>query len=227
MISVMSPSNWKKPLQASLILIALISISFSAAAQSGRRSGKANVPNNSPAETKAGEAQPGGTKPRQPERLQLTVGTEGPSTMGNAPYYLSDTVLENCLARLAEANEVVASSVGRHITRGDAIKMAKEETKRYVVLLQITDGLAGSSPQTRSGASELYVTYMIYEPGTAKVKQSGRAHKSIYPSGNVGVSGPARQAPVYSDYSIKQAARETAEKILEAFDIKFSEGRLR
>jgi len=45
----------------------------------------------------------------------------------------------------------------------------------------------------------------------------------MYPSGNVGVSGPARQSPVYSDYAIKQAARETAEKILEAFDIKVNE----
>ena len=220
MISVMSLSNWKKPLQASLVLLALVLISSSATAQSGRRD-KSKAPNPSSAGTKSTDA-----KPRPPERLQLVVGTEGPSTMGNAPYYLSDTVLENCLARLAEANEVVASSVGRHITRGDAIKLAKEETGRYIVLLQITDGLAGSSPQARSVASELYVTYMIYEPGTGKVKQSGRAHKSIYPSGNVGVSGPTKQAPVYSDYSIKQAARETAEKILEAFDIKFSEARL-
>jgi len=201
-------------LQRLSIAIVLISIGITAAAQSGRRGGKPP----GAATSSSPEAKPGSAK-LQTERIQLVIGTEGPGT-GNAPYYLSDTVLENCLARLAEVNEVVATAPGKHITRGDAAKMAKDETNRYVVLLQITDGLAGSSPQTRSGASELYVTYLILEPGTGKVKQSGRAHKSIYPSGNVGVSGPARQSPVYSDYAIKQAARETAEKILEAFDIK-------
>ena len=204
-------------LQGLSIAIVLISIGITAAAQSGRRGGKSGAPTSS-----SPEAKPGSAKPPQTERIQLVIGTEGPGT-GNAPYYLSDTVLENCLARLAEVNEVVATSPGKHITRGDAAKMAKDETNRYVVLLQLTDGLGGSAPQTRSGASELYVTYLILEPGTGKVKQSGRAHKSIYPSGNVGVSGPARQSPVYSDYAIKQAARETAEKILEAFDIKVNE----
>ena len=210
----MQMNSRQRLLQGLSIAIVLISIGITAAAQSGRRGGKSGA-----ATSSSPEAKPGSAKPPQMERIQLVIGTEGPST-GNAPYYLSDTVLENCLARLAEVNEVVATSPGRHITRGDAAKMAKDETNRYVVLLQITDGLAGSSPQTRSGASELYVTYLILEPGSGKVKQSGRAHKSIYPSGNVGVSGPARQSPVYSDYAIKQAARETAEKILEAFDIK-------
>ena len=209
----MQMNSRQRLLQGLSIAIVLISIGITAAAQSGRRGGKSGaVTSSSP------EAKPGSAK-LQTERIQLVIGTEGPGT-GNAPYYLSDTVLENCLARLAEVNEVVATSPGKHITRGDAAKMAKDETNRYVVLLQITDGLGGSAPQTRSGASELYVTYLILEPGSGKVKQSGRAHKSIYPSGNVGVSGPARQSPVYSDYAIKQAARETAEKILEAFDIK-------
>jgi len=209
----MQMNSRQRLLQGLSIAIVLISIGITAAAQSGRRGGKSGAPTSSSLEAKPGSAK------LQTERIQLVIGTEGPGT-GNAPYYLSDTVLENCLARLAEVNEVVATSPGKHITRGDAAKMAKDETNRYVVLLQITDGLGGSAPQTRSGASELYVTYLILEPGSGKVKQSGRAHKSIYPSGNVGVSGPARQSPVYSDYAIKQAARETAEKILEAFDIK-------
>jgi len=209
----MQMNSRQRLLQGLSIAIVLISIGITAAAQSGRRGGKSGAPTSSSPEAKPGSAK------LQTERIQLVIGTEGPGT-GNAPYYLSDTVLENCLARLAEVNEVVATSPGKHITRGDAAKMAKDETNRYVVLLQITDGLGGSAPQTRSGASELYVTYLILEPGSGKLKQSGRAHKSIYPSGNVGVSGPARQSPVYSDYAIKQAARETAEKILEAFDIK-------
>jgi hypothetical protein len=214
--------NWPhRILPVFTILILLVVISITGSAQSGRHGGKPGAPTPSSAEAKQGS-----TKPQQTERIRLVIGTEGPSTSGMAPYYLSDTVLENCLARLADVNEVVATSAGKHITRAEAAKMAKDETNRYVVVLQVTDGLAGSSPQTRTSASELYVTYLILEPGTAKVKKSGRAHKSIYASGNVGVSGPARQSPVYSDYSIKQAARETAEKILEAFDIKFSEGRL-
>ena len=38
-----------------------------------------------------------------------------------------------------------------------------------------------------------------------------------------GVSLPSKNSPVYSDYAVKQAAREAADRILEAFDIKVRE----
>lgn len=59
---------------------------------------------------------------------------------------------------------------------------------------------------------------MIYEPGTAKIKESGRAQYGTGKVGNVGVSGPSSRR--YPDYAIKEAAKQAADKILNAFQIK-------
>jgi hypothetical protein len=112
------------------------------------------------------------------------------------------------------------------MTRADAVGAAKEEKERYVVWLQLASDLAGTSSQARNGPNELYVKYMVLEPATARTKIMGRAFHSIYKTGNVGVSGPtSKQSAVYSEYAVKQSAREAADKILEAFDIKIGDER--
>jgi hypothetical protein len=106
------------------------------------------------------------------------------------------------------------------MNRSEATKQAKEETVRYVVWLQIGSEVADSGRKAKKNeVDELYVSYLILEPGTAKVKQTGRSHHSIYQTGRGGVSTPSKNSPVYSEYALKQAARETAERILTAFDI--------
>src|SRR5262249_20616384 len=67
---------------------------------------------------------------------------------------------------------------------------------------------------------ELYVDYVIFEPVTAKVKQLGRAHQRIYQTGRGGISLPNKNSPIYSEYALRQAALEAADRILSAFDIK-------
>jgi len=94
------------------------------------------------------------------------------------------------------------------------------------VWLQIGSDLTDSSKQSKNGPDQLYVNYTIFEPETAKIRQSGRTHQSIYKTGRVGVSGPSKNSAIYSEYALKQAARETAERILEAFDIKLRDERM-
>ena len=109
----------------------------------------------------------------------------------------------------------------------EAIKRAKEETVRYVVWLQIGSELADSGRKPSSNSvDELYVSYTIFEPGTAKFKQSGRSHHQIYQTGRGGVSTPNKNSPLYSEYALKQAARETAQRILDAFEIRLSDDRI-
>src|SRR5207245_9512700 len=107
----------------------------------------------------------------------------------------------------------MSTSAGRGVNRSDAIRHAKEEKNRYVVWLQIGSDLTNSSNQSKNGPDQLYVNYTIFEPETAKVRQSGRTHQSIYKTGRVGVSGPSKNSPLYSEYALKQSARETAERI--------------
>lgn len=186
-------------------------------AQSGRRStGGATTTAPSVSGPKAVEK-----KPEKPPGLQLLVGIDNRDPTSNIPYYVTDTVIDNCVRRLGDASDVIVTSAGRGMNRAEAIKRAKEETVRYVVWLQIGSELADSGRQpSKNSMDELYVSYSILEPGTAKFKQSGRSHHQIYQNGRGGVSAPTKNSPLYSEYALKQAARETAERILLTFEIK-------
>ena len=186
-------------------------------AQSGRRS-SGGTPTTAPSVSGPKTVE---KKPEKPPRLQLLVGVDNRDITSNIPYYVTDTVLDNCVRRLGDAADVIVTSAGRGMNRAEAIKRAKEETVRYVVWLQIGSELADSGRQLKKNEmDELYVSYSILEPGTAKFKQSGRSHHSIYQNGRGGVSAPTKNSPLYSEYALKQAARETADRILLAFEIK-------
>ena len=160
-------------------------------------------------------------KPDKPPRLQLLVGIDNRDPSANIPYYVTDTVIDACVHRLGDASDVIVTSAGRGMNRSDATKAAKEETVRYVVWLQIGSELADAGRQpSRNSVDELYVSYTILEPGTAKLKQNGRSHHQIYQTGRGGISTPNKNSPLYSEYALKQAALETAERILSAFDIR-------
>jgi hypothetical protein len=205
---------------------ALIAIVFATAiviqAQSGRRSnGGGATTTTAPSVSGAKTME---KKPEKPARLQLLVGIDNRDITSNIPYYVTDTVIDNCVRRLGDASEVVVTSAGRGMNRAEAVKRAKEETVRYVVWLQIGSELADSGKQpSKNSVDELYVSYTILEPGTAKFKQSGRSHHQIYQTGRGGVSTPNKNSPLYSEYALKQAARETAERVLAAFEIKLSD----
>jgi hypothetical protein len=220
----MNSTQHRSVLETLSILVAVIfACCLAAQAQSGRRStGKSTRPAPSVSESKEVEA-----KPQKPPKLQLRVGMEAASSFSVIPFQVHDTILDICIRRLSEVPEVLATSAGRNMTRGDAVRAAKEEKERYVVWLQVGDDLADSAPQVRNGRTELYVNYMILEPVTGKIKRMGRTYQGISKVGNVGISGPtsSRRSPVYSEYLLKQSAREAAEKILEAFDIKLREER--
>jgi hypothetical protein len=199
-----------------LVSMVLVSTCLAAQAQSGRRgSGKSTTTAPSVSDAKGVQA-----KSQKPARLQLLVGIDAAAAMSTIPYYLTDTVLDECIRRLGDSSDVAVTPAGQHMTRGDAVKAAKEEKERYVVWLQLGNDFSGTPSQDPNGPNELWVNYTILEPGTAKTKKTGRAYHSIYRAGNVSLPGPSsKQGPVYSEYAIKQAAREAADKILEAFDL--------
>ncbi|MEK6336753.1 MAG: hypothetical protein AABM67_17645 [Acidobacteriota bacterium] len=199
-----------------LFMLLLLSCVTCVQAQSGRRS-----------TTTPTTPSVSGTKPvekvtKPVAKISLLLGVENRSPFLNIPYYLSDTVLENCVQRLNDSGDVVPHTVGRGMERADAVRRAKEEKEAYVVWLQVESDVVDSGRQQKEGPDELYVRYTIFEPQTGKVRQSGRTHKQIYKTGRGGVSTPTstRNGPLYSEYALKQAAREAAERILEAFEAK-------
>lgn len=192
---------------------------LTAYAQSGRRSTSKPVTPAPP--VSAPEKVP--AKPEAP-KLQFLVSADDPSPFSSVPSFYSYTVLDTCIDRLGDAPGIVATPAARRMNRAEAIKTAKEEKERYVVWLQVSDDLGDSSSQVRNTAQKLYVYYFVFEPVTGKVKASGRTYQGSYKVGNVGISGPASRNAVYSEYEVKQSAREAAEKVLAAFQIKLSDG---
>jgi hypothetical protein len=211
-------TSYRRNHRQTVWLIALIFVCvIIGQAQSGRRS-SGGTPSTAPSVSGSKTVD---KKPETPARLQLLVGIDNRDPTSNIPYYVTDTVIDNCVRRLGDASDVIVTSAGRGMNRAEAIKRAKEETVRYVVWLQIGSELADAGRQPKKNEmDELYVSYSILEPGTAKFKQSGRSHHQIYQNGRGGVSTPTKNSPVYSEYALKQAARETADRILLAFEIK-------
>jgi hypothetical protein len=213
-----SPINNLRAIVTNRSLLAgffLLAITITVSAQSGRRSsnGQTTAPSVSGPKTveKATVKAP---------KIQLLVSVEDRNPLMSVPYYLSDTVLDNCLRRLNDAPETDATTAGRAMTRAEAIIKAKAQKEAFVVFLQIESDITPSAKQAKNGPDELYVRYTIFEPATARIKQWGRTHQQIYKTGQGGVSTSSKSSPVYSEYALKQAAREAAERVLEAFEIK-------
>jgi hypothetical protein len=208
-----------------LIVIACLFAAFAsnAVAQSGRRSTGGSKTTTTTAPSVSGP-KPVEKKPAPEPKLQLLVGMNSREVFSQVPFYVYDTVLDNCVRRLAEANIVFATPAGRDMNRAEAVKAAKQETTRWVVSLEIRSFYAEAGKQVKNGQDELFVDYTVIEPQTGKIKRSGRTNQHIYQNGRGGVTMPTRNGGVYSEYSIKQAAREAADRILAGFDIRVREG---
>ena len=197
----------------------LLAIAITVDAQSGRRSSNGQTTAPSVSGPKTVEKAPANTP-----KIQLLVSIEDHNQLASVPYYLSDTVLDNCVRRLNDAAEINANVARRSMTRAEAISKAKAQKEAFVIFLQIESDIAPSAKQAKNGPDELYVRYTIFEPATARIKQWGRTHQQIYKTGKGGVSTSSKDSPVYSEYALKQAAKEAAERALEAFEIKIRDG---
>jgi hypothetical protein len=109
------------------------------------------------------------------------------------------------------------------MNRGEAVHAAKQEKVRWVVNLDIRSIYGDTGKQVKNNQDELYVSYVVMEPETAKIKHSGQTRQHIYQNGRGGISLPSKNGGVYSEYSIKQAATEVADRILGNFDISVRE----
>lgn len=211
--------------QQILLIFSITLLSFGVAlAQSGRRSTPGSPPTTTTTTPSTPGAKPVEKKATADTKLQLLVGIYRAGAFTTTPYYVYDTVLEDCLRRLTEAEVVFANSGGNDMNRSEAIKAAKQETTRWVVSLEVKSFFAESGRQIKPEQDELFVEYVVVEPVTGKIKHSGRTQRHIYQSGRGGNSLPTTKGgPNYSEYSIKQAALEAADKILAGFDIKVRE----
>jgi len=223
-VSNMTPHPGRRFL---FIVAALVAFAAIVAAQSGRRSTSKPVtpptpPSSSPATT---ESNPTESSPKKAPAIQLLVGVDDPNPISGIPRYLADTVLDVCVHRLSQPAGAQVTAGSRTLTRSDATKAARAETTRYVVWLQVGNTVADTGRAANGRADEYYVNFMLLEPGTAKIKQSGHVLAGGRRVGNVGVGLPPASSgsPLYIEYIIKDEARQAADRILSALGIKDTE----
>ena len=208
------------------LVAALIALATTAPAQSGRRSTAkpSPEPTAASAPSESAPSTPVESATKKAPAVQLLVGIDDPSPLSGMPRSFADTALEECVRRLSQPAGVSVTAGPRTLSRGDANKAAKAETTRYVVWLQVGNSSADAGGRVTGSSDEYYLNFMLLEPGTAKIKQSGRVLSGGRRVGNVGVGlPPSSGSRLYLEYIIRDEARQAAERILSALGIKDSE----
>lgn len=201
------------------LILAVSVLVITAQAQSGRRKTGGSTTSTTTAPSVDGPKTVEKKPPAEP-KVQLLVGINRTGAFTPTPYYVYDTVLDVCIRRLGEADIVFATPAGANLSRSEAVKAAKQETTRWVVSLEIRSFYADAGRQVQNNQDELYVDYTVIEPATGKIKRAGRTQQHIYQNKRGSISLPPNLGPGYSEYSIRQAGQEAADRILAGFDIK-------
>ena len=200
---------------AVLTLISVFALgSLSATAQSGRRSTK---PTASPTPTPTPEPTPAETTSTDKDKKAVTVIVGMESTM-NAyiPQYLYDDVLQGCAMRLDQARSVKVD-IDRNMTRSDALKRARAQEENPVVFLRLRSDNLGAS--TNAGDySQLYIEYVVFEAQTTKVLSAGNVYQGGINKGVVTVP-TSRGGAAAAEFRLKQAAKDAADRILNALHL--------
>ena len=223
----MRPEMAPRPARKFLSVVAVLIASVAAvSAQSGRRSTSTRstpAPSTTPSESSS--SNPTESRPKKAPAIQLLVGVDDPNSLSGIPQYFADIVLDTCVQRLSQPAGVAVTAGPRNLNRSDATKAAKAETVRYVVWLQVGNSVADAGRAASRSADEYYVNFMLLEPVSAKIKQSGHVLAGGRRVGNVGVGLPPASSgsPLYLEYIIKEEARQVAERILSALGIKDTE----
>jgi hypothetical protein len=184
-----------------------------ALAQSGRRVHKsASLPASTPEPPLA----PVKTDKEKSLRTFI-VGVDRYNGFSTIPLDYYDTVTRACGDRLDDAGSVRVDVVRGELTRADAVARAKAEKEAYVVWLQLkVESIHGDTSIVRN-LSQLYIHYAVFAPNTAKTVAFGHTYQRGYRKGGVVVGPPSsgRGSVVYSEYLLREAARDAAERILD------------
>jgi len=204
-----------------LLVVLVVSISLvcvaTATAQSGRRGKKSTAdPASTPSPTPS---------PRKPEDKKATVkfivGVYRYVGFSTIPLGYYSSVAQACAERLNQGPSVEVELASKEMDRGDAVNRAKAEKEAFVVWLQLkVENIDGDSTIVNN-LTQVYVEYTVFAAATAKTAAWGHTYQQGYRKGGVVVSRPGstRGNPAYSEYLLKKAGAEAAERILETLKI--------
>ena len=195
------------PVAIAIVTALLIVSALTAFAQSGRRVKKAApLP---PVPTP--EASPTPTPKKSPEKplTPVFIGVNSYDHTANIPLYFTDSVGKSCAERLSQRPNIRVDLVAREVSRGDAVKRAKDARLGFVVLLELrSDRMRAGSGD--SDLSQLYIDYSVFAAGTARQLASG----NVFQQTGFRDIMTGRDSTSTAEYRLKQAARVAAGRIL-------------
>ena len=195
---------------AAMLIIAFCALSVQA--QSGRR--RTTPPPAAPVPTPTPEPTPTPQKIDKDDELVFFLGVDRYSTDINLPFSYYDAALRGCAERMRAGSSAIVDVAGKDITRGDAIKRAKSETKSFVVHLTLVYDTMGRR------ADELILEYAVFAPVTAKIVTSGRAYMTGRRAGPVVIQPPnTRDGAIYREETLRLMGEDVGERILKAMHL--------
>jgi hypothetical protein len=132
----------------------------------------------------------------------------------NSSSILMGVVSDALIERLNQAS-LFSVTREQEMNRKEPSDRAKAMSDGYVVWFQLEtdfDQGGGMGPQY---ASQLYVSFVIYKPGTGKILTQGHVYqRPVGTAGGGPLPGPTGGTQI--EYRLQRAGRETAERVLQA-----------
>jgi len=204
-------------LPATFAVLLVLSGALDCLAQSGRRPRKPSpvaVEPAAPVETvKAPEAQ----KPLLP----IVVTVDRYNGFSTIPLSFYDSVIRGCMEILKEAPTVKVEPA-KEMSRSDAVHLAKEAKDGYVVWMQIKVESLYADPTIIYDLRQLYIEYSVFEAKTGRRAAFGHGYQGGVRKGAVVVQPPGgtRTNSAYTEYALKEAAKDAAARILVALKLR-------
>jgi hypothetical protein len=182
-------------------------------AQSGRKHAKpapaAAVP------TPTLEPTPAPKKAEKQSELLFYVGADRNDSYAMLSYAYYDWVVRGCADRLRNGSSGGVEITDKSFSRGEAIKKAKEESRSYVVLLNLKFNNMARDYE------ELILEFVVFAPGTAKIVTQGNSYPNANRSGPL-IVGPSSRGPsseLYRERMLRQAGEDAGNRILKALHL--------
>ena len=195
-----------------LLLVAFCAVV--AQAQSGRRQQKA--PPAAPIPTPTPEPTPTPKAPEKEPDVGFIIGSDRfGNTTENYPISYYDAAMVGCADRLRTGSSADVSISQTNMSRGEAIKKAKGETRTYVVFMSLV-----LDQMTARSLDDLEIEFVVFSPQTAKVVLNGRSYLNVNRKGPL-IVGPTRgrTGALYREELIRRAGEDAGERILKALHL--------
>ncbi|MBA3713597.1 MAG: hypothetical protein H0W76_14280 [Pyrinomonadaceae bacterium] len=216
-----------------IFLTAAPSNSLNAAAQSGRRAPKSNLPQPPPSPPTSNGTTPeaqgesesisrGATKKTDPSHIPVAA-LEFDSPFLNVSYYYTDLVMASFIKRLSESATLSVKPGGK-TNRKAARDRAKNESETFVVGVEFEeDTMTGRQTVGRTDPSTLILRYYLYAPRTGTLKGQGRMDQRPYSSstriGGMRLPLPTPRGRGMIEYVLDQLGRDAADRVMASLNV--------